>query len=56
MNCMSSTWGKVAYLAVGGLTEVGFGGGSMLLVISHQGRPRRQLRHQTARKASSYQA
>lgn len=38
MDCMSSTWRKVAYLAVGGLTEVGFAGGSMLLVVSHQGR------------------
>jgi hypothetical protein len=38
MNCMSSTWRKVAYLAVGGLTEVGFADGSKLLVISHQGR------------------
>jgi hypothetical protein len=38
MSCMSSTWRKVAYLAVGGLTEVGFAEGSKLLVISHQGR------------------
>jgi len=38
MNCMSSTWQKVVYLAVGGLTEVGFTDGSMLLVVSHQGR------------------
>jgi hypothetical protein len=35
---MASTWRKVTYLAVGGLTEVGFADGSLLLVISHQGR------------------
>ena len=35
---MSSPWKKVAYLAVGGLTEVGFAAGSLLLVVSHQGR------------------
>lgn len=35
---MSSQWKKVAYLAVGGLTEVGFAAGSLLLVVSHQGR------------------
>lgn len=38
MGCMPSTWRKVAYLAVGGLTEVGFAGGPLLLVVSHQGR------------------
>jgi hypothetical protein len=38
MGCMPSTWRKVTYLAVGGLTEVGFADGSLLLVISHQGR------------------
>jgi hypothetical protein len=37
MGCMSSTWKKVTYLAVGGLTEVGFAEG-FLLVVSHQGR------------------
>lgn len=31
-------WRKVTYLTVGGLTEVGFADGSLLLVISHQGR------------------
>lgn len=36
-GCMPSLWKKVAYLAVGGLTEVGFADGSLLLVISHQG-------------------
>jgi len=35
---MPSQWRKVAYLAVGGLTEVGFAAGSLLLVVSHQGR------------------
>jgi len=35
---MSSQWKKVAYLAVGGLTEVGFAAGSLLLQVSHQGR------------------
>jgi hypothetical protein len=35
---MSSQWKKVAYLAVGGLTELGFAAGSLLLVVSHQGR------------------
>jgi len=35
---MASAWRKVAYLAVGGLTEVGFARGPLLLVISHQGR------------------
>ena len=35
---MASAWRKVTYLAVGGLTEVGFADGSLLLVISHQGR------------------
>jgi hypothetical protein len=38
MGCMPSTWRKVAYLAVGGLTEVGFADGPLLLVVSHQGR------------------
>jgi hypothetical protein len=38
MGRMASTWRKVTYLAVGGLTEVGFANGSMLLVVSHQGR------------------
>ena len=38
MGCMPSTWRKVTYLAVGGLTEVGFAGGRLLLVVSHQGR------------------
>ncbi len=38
MGCMPSTWRKVTYLAVGGLTEVGFGDGRLLLVVSHQGR------------------
>jgi hypothetical protein len=31
-------WRKIADLAVGGLTEVGFAGPSLLLVVSHQGR------------------
>ena len=32
-------WGKIADLAVGGLTDVGFvPGSSLLLVVSHQGR------------------
>jgi len=35
---MPSPWKKVTYLAVSGLTEVGFAAGSLLLVISHQGR------------------
>jgi hypothetical protein len=35
---MPSPWRKVTYLAVGGLTEVGFAAGSLLLVVSHQGR------------------
>jgi len=35
---MPSPWKKVTYLAVGGLTEVGFATGSLLLVVSHQGR------------------
>lgn len=35
---MPSPWRKVAYLAVGGLTEVGFAAGFLLLVVSHQGR------------------
>ena len=35
---MPSTWRKVTYLAVGGLTEVGFAGGRLLLVVSRQGR------------------
>jgi hypothetical protein len=35
---MPSPWKKVTYLAVGGLTEVGFAAGSLLLVVSHQGR------------------
>ena len=38
MGCMPSTWRKVTYLVVGGLTEVGFADGSLLLVVSHQGR------------------
>jgi hypothetical protein len=38
MGCMPSTWRKVTYLAVGGLTEVGFADGRLLLVVSHQGR------------------
>ena len=38
MGCMPSTWRKVTYLAVGGLTEVGFAGSTLLLVVSHQGR------------------
>jgi hypothetical protein len=38
MNCMSSTWRKVTYLPVGGLTEVGFADGPLLLMVSHQGR------------------
>jgi hypothetical protein len=38
MNCMSSTWRKVTYLPVGGLAEVGFADGPLLLVVSHQGR------------------
>jgi hypothetical protein len=38
MGCMPSTWRKVTYLAVGGLTEVGFAGSRLLLVVSHQGR------------------
>jgi hypothetical protein len=38
MGCMPSTWRKVTYLAVGGLTEVGFAGRALLLVVSHQGR------------------
>jgi hypothetical protein len=35
---MPSPWKKVTYLAVGGLTDVGFAVGSLLLVVSHQGR------------------
>lgn len=35
---MASPWRKVTCLAVGGLTEVGFAAGSLLLVVSHQGR------------------
>jgi hypothetical protein len=35
---MPSTWRKVTYLTVGGLTEVGFADGPLLLVVSHQGR------------------
>ena len=35
---MPSPWRKVTYLAVGGLTEAGFAAGSLLLVVSHQGR------------------
>jgi hypothetical protein len=36
---MSSPWRKVADVAIGGLTEVGFVPGSpLLLVVSHQGR------------------
>jgi hypothetical protein len=36
---MSSPWKKVADVAIGGLTEVGFVPGSaLLLVVSHQGR------------------
>lgn len=36
---MDQTWRKIAVLAVGGLTEVGFAPGSdHLLVVSHQGR------------------
>jgi hypothetical protein len=35
---MESAWRKVADLAVGGLTEVGFAAPSLLLVVSHQGR------------------
>jgi len=35
---MPATWRKVTYLAVGGLTEVGFADGPLLLVVSHQGR------------------
>jgi hypothetical protein len=38
MGYVSSPCKKVAYLAVGGLTEVGFAGGSLLLVVGHQGR------------------
>ena len=38
MGCMPSTWRKVTYLVVGGLTEVGFADGPLLLVVSHQGR------------------
>jgi hypothetical protein len=38
MDCMPPTWRKVTYLAVGGLTEVGFADGPLLLVVSHQGR------------------
>lgn len=38
MCCMPATWRKVTYLAVGGLTDVGFAAGPLLLVVSHQGR------------------
>src|SRR6478609_9554462 len=38
IGCMPSPGKKVTYLAVGGLTEVGFAVGSLLLVVSHQGR------------------
>jgi len=39
MAGMSSGWKKVADVAIGGLTEVGFvPGGTLLLVVSHQGR------------------
>src|SRR5216684_4157181 len=38
MSGMPSPWKKGRDLAVGGLTEVGFAGGSLLLVVSHQGR------------------
>lgn len=37
MSSMRSSWRKIAFVAVGGLTEVGFAG-SLLLVVSHQGR------------------
>jgi hypothetical protein len=37
MGSMPSSWKRVAFVAVGGLTEVGFAG-SFLLVVSHQGR------------------
>jgi hypothetical protein len=35
MGCMPPSWRKVTYLAVGGLTEVGFADGPLLLVVSH---------------------
>src|SRR2546430_4506708 len=36
---MTGSWRKVAYVAVGGLTEVGFGRNPrFLLILSHQGR------------------
>jgi hypothetical protein len=36
---MTSPWKKVAYVAIGGLTEVGFvPRSSLLMVVSHQGR------------------
>jgi hypothetical protein len=38
MGSMPSAWRKVAYVAVGGLTDVGFADGRLLLVVSHQGR------------------
>jgi hypothetical protein len=38
MGRMAPAWRKVTYLAVGGLTEVGFAGGFLLLVVRHQGR------------------
>jgi hypothetical protein len=39
MAIVPSVWKKIAYVAVGGLTEVGFVPGcSLLMVVSHQGR------------------
>jgi hypothetical protein len=38
MGGKPSPWRKVGVLAVGGLTDVGFAGGALLLVVSHQGR------------------
>jgi hypothetical protein len=39
MAVVCSVWKKIAYVAVGGLTEVGFVPGcSLLMVVSHQGR------------------
>ena len=39
MGGMSPAWKKIADVAIGGLTEVGFvPGGTLVLVVSHQGR------------------
>ncbi len=35
---VESPWRKVADLAIGGLTEIGFAAPRLMLVVSHQGR------------------